>query len=491
MDVNIAQPLVEINDGEFSVEGISVDLSVNSFTGIAGNSTLEKLGNGTSPKVVQPFSEDLLATFRSLQNQRLASKPPEVTIRANAGDGSESFRFEGFIVSPTGEIGTGHRAGAIRAIHKDALIDRLNFSIYAEKLSSLRDDESNNSALGVIKFKNPKDGDVIALLKNVSEVLVGNFKVARDSKTKDNEKDIITYQHETVNQESGALQQWYDILDNSDVFYESWSDLLSYEADNSQHKMSARHLVDTTLGLFVNSSGSFWSTLRKIMSYFRMVYVPAIEGPGRLLRADTVVAQPTGSVELSGRMISLRDGDSQLMAVGAVMIMSDLVNSSRAETSGSRNYVAVYPPGGIEGGRLVKIPPPPWLMKPGADGKLVVSAASSVNLSLSSYRKKMESDQEDTEEKVDKIREVLTEYAEVVFKERQLMSSTATVSLPLTFKWNGLIGSRVYIRIYSKAASNQYFVGYLKAIRHELSVRNGKKMDSATTLMFTHVRYEI
>ena len=490
MSVDIAYPLVEINDGEFSAEGITVDLSINSFAGIAGNSVLEKLGEGEAPKVIQPFGEDLLETFRKLQNDRLANKPREITMRASAGDGSDSFRFEGFIVSPTGEVGTGHRAGSLRAIHRDVLIDRLDFSIYAEKLSSLRSDEKNESSLGELKFENPTNGDVIKLLKNVSEVLVSNFKVAKDAKTKENEKEIITYQHEEVNEGSGALDQWYAILDNSDVFYKSWEELLKFESNTAGHKMSARHIVDSTIGLLTSSPSSFWATLQQVMSYFRIVYIPSIEGPGRLERADIVVKQPTQSVELSGRMISLRDGDSQLQAVGAVMIMSDLIDASRKESSGSRNYVAIYPEGGVAGGRLVKVPPPQWLMRP-IGGKLSVQADGAVKLDLTKYREKIEADGEDQEKKVSKIRDVLTEYAEVSFKERQLFSSTGTVVLPLTFKWNDLIGRRVYIRVYTKMQSNQYFTGYLKAMKHELSVQNGKKMDSGTTLMFTHVKYEI
>lgn len=477
--VVIAKLSAEVtNDGEFSVEGFRVTLAVNAVP------TASMTVGRKSKEIVQsPMTSEVLAEIRRRQDLRLAGRDKtDIELKASDGVGGE-LKFSGFLSAPVIEISTVSTSDHFTAIGVDGMLDALDLGVYQVGWSAVRAETSSGTGVELPRVKAAEDGDVIALLDDVTTLLFDNFETNKTAESQEAMKKLMQHQHDI----NGGLplEIWREMLQKSDVEYSSW------QAACEKSPGLSRLMTERAVQMLTQRVGGFWATLNLLMASYQMYYIPSLSGTGRLVRADKKVGEPTASIDISATSLSLSDGSHKLMQLGGiVMMMPKAGTPDRPESGGDpkAQSIAAQFPDPLVPGFIQREVPPMWLTN--GDGTPILGTSvdkakrkAPINLKFEEIETRQSSVQEYQAVLDDAKSNVMNELCEVMFKEIQLAHSTAVATIPLDFTVK--IGERTTVNILGGGS----FTAFAQSVIHSVDLRQGKELNSFTQVSFTHAKY--
>tara|TARA_R110002110_G_scaffold49550_2_gene147110 strand:- start:387 stop:1865 length:1479 start_codon:yes stop_codon:yes gene_type:complete len=485
----IAKISAVINGGDRSAESLRFEMDINSFPVVRCN-TLPP----TKGVVLAPLSADVLDRVAELQKRRLAGQvKPDAVITADDGIGG-SLAFSGYISAPILQMTSVNTSDQFSALGLAARVDALDLSIYRAGSKRRRKETSpSGSKKGdqLDPIPASEDGKVTATMKAITKVLVGNYASNLKGEVALVSKECMALRHEVNSSKGGPLALWLQMLNNSDVTFESWAEWLKL------HPSLPTHLAERIKLMLISKTPGFWNKIRSLMASFQMHYVPSFEGPGKFERSDVKVADPEVELEVSASGISVSDGSARLLQPGGVTMMSPAAQARRGETQAPSARIIAYAPDPLLPGYIHEVVPPFWLPRPNKVpimGSEIDERSSDgdgkVDLDLSK-RKKREKDGIKFKKKVDTVSAgVMTELCEIIFKELQLAHSTAVLTMPLNFSVSDNIGKRATITILGASGERTAsFTAFLSGVTHSVDLKQGKALNSSTQVRCTHVKY--
>jgi hypothetical protein len=488
---SVAKISARILGGKYSPTSLTFALDVNGFPSVSVNVTEPK----GDESVKAPVSGEVLKRIGQFQTRRLAGRSkPDFEVSADDGIGN-SLSFSGYIAAPTLELTKFTTLDKLSAVGEVALLDALDLSIYGIGDNKAARQESSSSLKPI---EAAKSGNVPEVFKEVTQVILENYESKLNSETRPVAKEMLRLQHE-VNT-SGPLDLWNEILDASEVKYESW------DVAFKKSPPIAKSLSLGVLKALTAQSSGFWGKVQTMLTEFGMYYVPEFDGVGRFERNDKKVEEPEMELAVSLSGLTVLDGSSKILQPGGVVMMARGGGAAaRKESSFSAETLRViaYAPDPLQAGFMYRVPPPFWLLSeegvPILDSETSNTSASGggvgtnkkISLSLSEREKAIKEGAKFKEE-VDTVSEgIMTELCEVIFKELQLSQSTATLTLPLNFSVNQYVGKRVRVKINEGAipGSGGTFTAFVTGVSHGIDLSQGKNLNSSTNLRLTHSDY--
>jgi len=485
----IAKISAVVNGGKLSAESLRFEMDINSFPVVRCSTTAP-----TNDPVKSPLSSELLKRIADLQKKRLAGvTKTDVTIVAKDGTGG-SLKFAGFTSAPVLQMNRYSTIDQFSAIGEDALIDSLDLSIYTAGYTTSREETGGRSKEKLKPILASEDGKIAATISEITDVLVKNYDVTLAGETFPITRELLGLQHQ-INT-NGPLELWKKVLSNSNVVFKSWD-----KAFKLNNYLGVR-LSERVKEILTSRTPGFWNKMRAIMSDFQMFYVPSFEGVGKFERGDKKVGDPEGEIEVSLTGLSVADGSARLLQPGGVTMIGPTARASRLEAAATPHIpkVVAFAPDPLLPGFIQTEVIPFWLQGPlgvpimGSEldeTKGAPSAASDKrDLSLTNRKKRQEQGFKYKAE-VDLVSAgVMTEICELVFKEIQLASSTAMLSLPLDFKVSAHIGKRVTVKVLGqKGEKAGEFTAFVTGMTHSVDLAQGKSLNSSTQVRCSHVQY--
>ncbi len=472
----IAKIKASIEGREVSPEGMRVTTAVNSVPVISTSV------NAKSGSVIQrPASETTLSVIREAQKERLAGvKEPNIKLQAEDGNGG-NISFSGFLTAPVVEISRHNVGNDLTILGEDGVLDSLDFSIYRLGAQSSRADTIAGEEFYFPTIPSAVGGDVPATLTAITDTLLRSVGSAITAEPDKLLKEVIRNQDEINN--GKPIEAWRKVLANSDVRFEAWAEAFKL------NKYYSRRVSEVMFRMLCEKSGGFWSTFNALMASFQMHYVPSLSGSGKLMRNDTKASKVEGSLDVSVIRMTLSDGSHRLLQPGGVVMLAPAAKSSRKDTSNSRFVVAAQYPDVLLPGYVQRENCPQWLTSPegapilGSDIGKKGGAAGGVNLSLSALQSRQETVYEYVEKVGAASSGIMTEMCKVMFEEMQLAHSTASITTNLDFTVP--VGIRKTINVRGGGS----FEGFIRAVTHTVDLREGKQLNSNTTIELSHVRY--
>lgn len=479
-DEHIAVLAAEVNGGEYSPTGLRFDLDVDTFPSVKASIADPKSGD---PSLQAPVSKEVLARIGELQKQRLAGRTePDFEVTAEDGRGGE-IDYEGFIAAPLLELSKVSTHDRLSSVGRVAMIDALDLSIYAAGYSLEREEAGTD----LKPVKAAKDGDVTKVLAEITDTLVGNYGVVETSEYMPVAKELLRIQHGINN--SGPLELWKKILDDSDVKYESWG---------AAFKVSpaiARALTERTRDFLEAQNSGFWAQVQSMMSSFNMFYVPEFNGTGRFERSDKKMEDPKVTINASVTNVSVADGSTRILQPGGVVMMARAAPTERQESQPDPNIprVVAYAPNPLVAGFIEKTPVPFWLTREegvpifGSEIDRRRRTVGQVALDLAKRDVERLTGYEFRERVATVSTGVMTELCEVIFKDLQLAQSTASLTLPLDFTLHEHVGKRATVKLGGKDGGE--FTAFVHGVTHSVDLREGKHLESSTEVRLSHADY--
>lgn len=469
----------ELNEGEWSPEGLTFEMAVNSFPTVRA----EVAQTSGDVSVLEPVSQDVLSRIGEMQASRLAGRTEsDFKLTAQDGKGGELY-YEGFLSAPVLELTRTSSADSLSSVGLVAMIDALDLSIYASDPDAVRKESSRN----LLAVPPAKDGNITQTMLEITEALVSNYDLTMDLELETSMKALLERQH-SINT-GGALGVWKAILNANDVEFKSWS-----EAFNECSEI-AENLSEYAKRMLTTATPGFWNKVSSAMSAFQLYYVPSFSGYGRFERADAKTGDPIGDLELSVLSFSVGDGNQRLMQPGGVVMVGAGPKTDRGEASATVPRICAYAPDPLLDGFIQREPVPLWLTRAGNVPIIGSSedksgdASESVNLSLADRAARKTSGLAHAAKVAAKGRGIMSEMCEVMFSELQLAHSTASATVPLDFSLNDKIGQRYTVKIAGKNGESGSFSAFVHSINHGVDLRNGRELNSYTRINFSHAKY--
>lgn len=483
---DVAKISAVINGGDRSAESLRFEMDINSFPVVRCN-TLPP----TKGVVLAPSSSDVMDRVAELQKRRLAGQvKPDAVITADDGIGG-SLAFSGYISSPILQMTRVSTSDQFSAIGLAARVDALDLSIYRAGFKRRRSETSpagkwtQEDEDQLMYIPSSEDGHLTATIRRITEVLYRNYEATLEGERALVSKECMALRHEVNN--GGPLDLWVQILDNSDVKFESWDKALKL------HPGLPAQLAERIKLMLTSKTPGFWNKIRSLMASFQMHYVPSFEGPGKFERSDAKVADPEVGLVVSASGISVSDGSARLLQPGGVTMMSPAAQTARrGETQAPAERIIAYAPDPLLPGYIHEVVPPFWLMRPdkvpimGSEiDERSPNDGGRVDLDISRRKKRQERGIK-FKEKVNTVSAgVMTELCEIIFKELQLAHSTAVLTMPLDFSVSDKIGKRATITIRGGGS----FTAFLSGVTHSVDLKQGKSLNTSTQVRCTHVKY--
>lgn len=476
-DAIIAKIGAKVNGGEYSAEGLSVRLSVNNVATVRVDVAA---GAEDEVTVLAPVSADVIERIGNLQKARLAGRvEPDLTITADDGLGGQ-MTFNGFLSAPVLDFSSGRTIDQVTGVGVDSLLESLHLGIYDGGYKHAREEAGLDPELAEIPAADT--GDIIGIIKQVTEALVSNYQATVDAVTGEGKLEVLKLRHEL--NEAKALELWYTLLGNSTLEFKSIKEAADLFAD------SLPLLIWSTLQ---SRTPGFWNVIRQLMSLFHMHYIPSLEGTGRFERVDTTVAEPEGSIQVGVIGVNVSDGSSYVTQPGGVIMSSAARDAYRTDTqlSGQEEIVAYYPKPLVSGFIHEEVPPM-WIVRAVGDRASVKDDTPDTRVfDLELFLTKFEEYKKEEQASNDAATKVLEELCEVIFKDIQLANSVASLTLPLDFSQNKNIGKRVRVEIQGPPGEEGgSFTAFVSSIAHDMRLRGGKQLLAVTTISCTHVKYD-
>lgn len=467
---------------EFSgpMEAKLTGLRINMELGSVASASISHVNN-EGARVIKMGSAEAIARSAALQNLRFTVREkPDVSITAD-DELYGTMEFTGFLSTPglDGSRTTFNEQASV--VGDDAILNTLDFSIYEPELFG----ESEEAATVVGNVPLPSDGKITAYLAAVSKTLYENFSITVEKTTNEQMRALKVQQH-TLN--GPGYRQWLAVLENSDVEFETWGEVLG------KYPAVQEALAIRVVAMLKNKTSGFWPVMNSLTSEFKMVYVPAYNGPGKLISIlDRAQAGNARSLKVSSDKVFFSDGSGNLLPLGGVTVTAaPAAENEREETAQSSETVAAFWPKPMVPGYIHQMAPPSWLTN--VKGQLLVTAgeASKGGDSRSGTKDYTLSKAEaqattrtTLKESLDKVRgtKILEEFARVEYEDLILGATSCAVETPLNYSL--IIGERVTVEISDGAG----FEGFVSGLSHNFSLQNGSQVDAYSRITFTHVKY--
>ena len=346
-----------------TMAGITLTLAVNSVA--SANVSVFPAGGAD---VRQILTAQTLGAMAQAQKARFVRPmKPDSTINFRVND--TNMKMSGFGVSPSIYSSKQRFETGFSVVGEDAALDGIDMSIYqyAPVFGKVLDGGEYPTLRAVFDAGgNQKTGDFCGLLKSVTEKLVSYFSnVQKAAEKYPTHLAALNIQH-TLNLQ--LLPRWYAVLANSKVKYPEWGVMFSLLGDLGDG------MINRILANF-SQPGGFWGVLQGIFSEFRVVYVPSLSGPGKLVKMeDKMLLVNSTPVDLHATGFTLSDGSSKLLPLGGIMVSGSpphtLQPEERLNGDLSAGMLARYP-ATLQSGFMLTIPVPMWVA---TGGKLVTAA---------------------------------------------------------------------------------------------------------------------
>jgi hypothetical protein len=481
-ETTVRKPSVKITapGGEVSAEGITFIAAVNSAP------TVEVILRRAKETVVEPMAADVIAAMKQLQQARFAMKSgtPDTTVTADDGNGGK-LTFKGFLTAPVLEQSTVSSSETANVVGSDAFLNGLGLGIYSSRPQNVRGEEIDNLFEATPSRTN---GDIASLIREVTDVLVGNYQATLDKAETDSLKNVLEKKHAA---NTTALKVWRDILSGSDVRYPEWQNTLS------DLPKIGEAVAERVKEMLQQRTSSFWDVLNGLGSEFLFFYKPKMDGSsGDLVRADKKVNDDGGkSLDAGVVRYSGTDGSPSMLPLGGVIVYGPPIPGLRKEESPYAVTTVVGQwPVEISPGYFQEISAPAWMAAGGftsfeteksTEAATGADPGTKKNLDPTNYKERRTGRKEKLVAVEGAMTKMLQEFAKVTYEDMRLADSTATLEIPLDFKIE--VGVRYKFKTSEDGGA---FTGFVRALRHTLQLQGGTTLTSGTVLSLSHIQYE-
>ena len=433
----------------------------------------------TGDKVQGVFAGSVIDTMAAQQAVMFESrKEPDVELEANDGD-SGNVTFSGYMTAPVASAHPGQFKRSVSVMGTVARLGLLDLSIYKYGAA----DYLGDRGLFMQQFKagDPKDiGDLAQVVKELTEAAVENLEPTRQATPEGVARTVLGKRH-AINE--SALDIFYELLGNSDLTFEGWETLANYEPLRV-------NLLEKIRQILQQQHSSFWGVLQGLMQEFQLLYIPAWDGVGKLVRSDERALGDEDEKEVSVSMLDIGAGGAEILPLTGVVIKGPTAeflpdrDNPLARFGGRARLIAGYPED-LGDGRILAIHLPSWLS---ADKSVVNFLAQATpsdgpQLDLKDSKDGLKDQDEQAKKGLQTLGDkILTEFAQVMYEDLRYANSTATARVPLDLSWE--VGKRYSLK-FSEGGSAS---GFLHSVRHAIYLGEGKTLSSGTSLNFTHIK---
>jgi hypothetical protein len=332
------------------------------------------------------------------------------------------------------------------------------------------------------------NGDIASLIREVTDVLVGNYQATLDKAETDSLKNVLEKKHAA---NTTALKVWRDILSGSDVRYPEWQNTLS------DLPKIGEAVAERVKEMLQQRTSSFWDVLNGLGSEFLFFYKPKMDGSsGDLVRADKKVNDDGGkSLDAGVVRYSGTDGSPSMLPLGGVIVYGPPIPGLRKEESPYAVTTVVGQwPVEISPGYFQEISAPAWMAAGGftsfeteksTEAATGADPGTKKNLDPTNYKERRTGRKEKLVAVEGAMTKMLQEFAKVTYEDMRLADSTATLEIPLDFKIE--VGVRYKFKTSEDGGA---FTGFVRALRHTLQLQGGTTLTSGTVLSLSHIQYE-
>ena len=465
-----------------SVSSITITLTVNSVA----SATVTTFPDGTE-LVRGILTKASLAAMASAQKARLTSPPtPDSTLTFKVND--TNLTMKGYGVSPQIGSSKARYEQGFSIVGADAALDAIDMSIYrfsdsfetidVGDMRPLREIFDSGDATG--------KGNFPLLLKSIMQQLVSYYpRIIKEVETPSaSKRDVIRAQHQINNK---LLPQWYKVLDNSSIIYSDWSSVID----------RLPKLADNLIGRIMTSvrqPGGFWNVLMSLLGEFRIAYIPALSGPGKLIKLEDKMKNGSGGpVTLSATAFALTDGSVRLLPIGAVTVIGDTpwaLQPTETQTGDQSLGLLARYPAKIGYGYVLTVPPPLWIQVGGKDALNALEIGANgedvnpMTLDADAESKSALKDQTASTEKHENLAAgLLVNYAKAIFEEVQYADSRIKAALPAMP--NELHPGE---RRKFQTGDGGSFSAFVNSVTYTMTLADGQLMVSAAVDL-THVKF--
>ncbi|MEG1542961.1 MAG: hypothetical protein RR382_00355 [Tannerellaceae bacterium] len=402
----------------------------------------------------------------NMQKAMFEGKPKECVITMN--DGLEGERtIKAFTTEPGYSLSSGQVNYRRSMIHRDCLVDALDLSIYAAQPQ-------------LPEGKNLVDIDPEEINVRILDILHAGIESWEAQHKKGVQsstvQDILTQaKHEANKKNLKALEL---ILENSKM---GFSELKG--EDWLSESMRKNTLNMRIHGVLTQPTGSTFATMLQLADEFQCVYIPGIEGVGKLVNRDLIFEDVK---ELSLPIVSLHIacGNPGMLPLANIHVVAGLECLPESETMNpALPYAAAWPKKPIEGGAYMRISAPAWSvgMTNFAGSGGAVNPKELMDIDNVIQYMTEERGQDVTKKKEESTNKLLEHWAKSSYRWMSLRSATATVVVP--FNINVKEGKFYKVQDIN---SGSIFSGLLIGITHVVSAQNATG-EARTSLTFSHV----
>lgn len=457
----------EVRRPSVTVEGEATDSLSISWTvplNVAGSPCAKYSTHASGgDDVVSPTAEELITKLSDAQSSMFSS-PEEKSIEID--DGVAALTFKGYDTGPHHEVLFGGVNNGRTVVHRCSKLDFINTSIYVGQ-------RGTSMYKGVI---DTSAGSVTNWLRVVLENIIERWEASKDDNY--NELDAKSKAvRDAIHATNISIinDEWYPVLDASaDI------DLKGFDTFTSKRTLRM-HLAGVIGSVYVSNGGSsFFSKMAQFENMFQMRFIPDAEGDtcGKFISVKSVVNDAEDkNVSIKG--LSIRAGPRSFLPVTAVAVTGVPTPEMHKGSNKVRGTSLISWPETIPAtGSVLTVPAPPWIPSEILPRRQDLRGKT---LDPGKVKGKLEEDDSDIKTVHEAIVELVTDYANCVYDDVSLGTSTATINTLLDVTWE--VGKRYAV---TQDEGGKLFDGFLQNMEHRIS-SNPERPDAVTMLTFSHV----
>jgi hypothetical protein len=473
---------------EVQAESVRVSIAVNQHTQISVTNHTPSNGE----RAIEVLDTSVTQWIGGLQKKMFTIRPStDATISLADGKG-KTLTTSGYITAPGYVLNDAMAAASHSAVGQSALLSNLRTDVYQSTIP-------NTKSTGQDPQNHWDDTDlfetsIAGWMQEILKRLINRWKYSPTygSTLDQTVAQVVHYANWAALQ---AFNRLCEVSKASTQIPEM--QVLSQE----KHAAIRKSICSMFANAFLQSGDDFFQVLLGICNQFQLLYVPTMDGYGRLITGE-YVNTPMGSKVLDAKEIQLQAGTRAMLPVQQVLITGmpglscQVVGSQPEPGSVAANNaipqsvpagVVIFPEKGWTGGAIISRPAPAWLPNSLTSG---VSSATTIsgndpNLYITDYingRKSLAATIV-TGKETD-VRQIMLRHAKNVYVDQALAGATAQLELPLDLDWE--VGQTYIVKGLSGGKPVNLFQGFLASATH--FINGGSRPSCGTSLQFTHVQ---
>lgn len=483
--VEIRSPKVKITTplGEVSCDELEINASINAHTTATFTFYGGKEAADGANKVLDSQAAGLMGRAQKIGFSRRTD--PDTSIWMNDGK-NKSLNMRMFMTSPTFMMNSHTIRPALAAVAASSLVGNLKLDIYTT--DSAREEGGKSPLSSGFKVVNTMalSTNLATRLKELTQLMIKFWKAnGQDGGT----TGRLKAQRDQVNQ-SGPLQMWYDLLDNS---VEGMAGTSGWMSVIARDKFGANQFFNTELLSDLRGiSRDFQEIIDILGNQFQLVMIPDIGGQaGRLALMNELLTSEPKKLQLPASSMLLNgDTSHDLLPLQQVLVTNmaseaflTTVSPYDKEADNGEKYIGGFPSEAPSAsGDVAIVPLPGYLTR---YVTVTLGAQGTLPPDVGAYGGRYSDTRDLTAQYANELaRTLVQDYARAVYYDMALGSSSCSISMPAdTTLWPG---DRYSV---TNADGRPLFTGFLSGVKHNFRKAVNGGGQAFTTCNFTHVLF--